>query len=614
MSNPVSLDHIAKDLLSPGVRQALLTRVRATLVREHFALLRSQLVPQVISELVVVWVAWEYADHRHLLFWLGAYIGIHHPIELWGLFHTKRHPIRDHQIKRWNYFARSTFAVNSLFWCYAYWAFGIGSPRENLFYLMAGGIMFISAQYSRTDLKMACAIVIPIWVTVSALHLGRGGEHDFILAVVFTLAFGVSFSLVIEQSKQTFDALYARLLSEEFSRVLQIKNDEVVRAKQEAEAASQAKSRFFAAASHDLRQPLHVLSLLTGSLRLNLRDEKNVQPTLQQMRQALDSLESLFDNVLHITQLESGKIDVNIGSASTKEIFEKLEREFKPLADSKGLRLRLRASTVVLETDELLLERILRNLISNAIKYTDSGGILIACRELTREGVATIHVIDTGIGIAADHLPFIFEDFYQAPSPTARQRDPREGVGLGLGIVKRLADKLNHPIEVRSKPHRGTTFTLRIPVSAIEDAGHGSAIAADEMPELSLTGRSILVVEDDASVASAIKTLLVDWDAQVTIAASRAELQRVLETLTSPPDFIIADFRIESSYTADDVIREVRQHFNTTIPCAVMTGTASLVPPHISRAEHVFIFTKPVSPAKLRALLHFNLVLTAEAV
>lgn len=225
----------------------------------------------------------------------------------------------------------------------------------------------------------ACLMVIPIYLTIVILHLHRGTPNDYVTVVAVTLYFFASFMLVVQQSRRNFDALYARYLSEELAMALQEKNDEVTRAKHEVEIASQAKSRFFISASHDLRQPLHVLSLLQGSLQLNVKQE-SVQSTLRQMESTLESLGSFFEDVLNVSRLESGQISIEIEAVSVLALFEKLEAEFKPLSDAKGIKLRVCGRNYALQTDKALLERVLRNLISNAIKFTDRSSRRHGCR------------------------------------------------------------------------------------------------------------------------------------------------------------------------------------------------------------------------------------------
>ena len=418
-------------------------------------------------------------------------------------------------------------------------------------------------------------------------------------------------------SERIYTPLDFRLVEQLFDRIggsipeilLQVRTRELSQARDIAVSASERKSQFFASASHDLRQPLHALLLLMGSLQVNLT-QKEAQPTLVQMQAVLGSLESMFDDILNINRLESGTLTVDIGPVSTVSLFESLEREFKPLTDAKGLRLTFRAPNITLETDYLFLERILRNLIANAIKYTDRGGILVTCRTVKKDKAVKIQVIDTGVGIAENELASIFEDFYRIVRSTGRGFGQRDGVGLGLGIVRRLANSLNHPIEVRSQPDRGSVFTLRVPVSEKESASSMRKAVSNDALYLPLAGRSILVVDDREMAINAISTLLLNWDARVLTATSSTELQHVLATVTTAPDFLIVDYQFEPSFTGEDVIRHVREHFHTLVPSAMMTGNVTLVPPHVSQLPRVSVFAKPVSPAKLRALLHFNLVLS----
>src|SRR6266581_1840026 len=366
-------------IVSPELHRSIVNKVRATTLHNLLDQLKTQFGPQLAAVAFIVWLSWGNASALQLAVWVGTQVVLVHLVEGWAFFYARRHPIGDGQLRRWEYFLRMLFLLNTSYGAYAYYAFALGGPREELFTLFMIGLMYTVAQYSRADVKTACAMVVPIYVGMLAAHLARGTERDFIIAAMLTLAFAASFSLVLQQSRQAFDALYARFVNEELAEVLQKKHDEVTRAKREVEAASQAKSRFFAAASHDLRQPLHALSLLIGSLQNKVK-QQNVLPTFQQMEAALGSLESLFKDALDIARLEGGKVDPRIATVSSTQLLERLERGFTAVAAAKGLRLKFRGPELFLETDEILLERILANLISNAIKCTDRGRVLVACR------------------------------------------------------------------------------------------------------------------------------------------------------------------------------------------------------------------------------------------
>lgn len=600
---------LAEDLLPPNAQQRLETKARAETVYQFLRLLKTQFINQLAAEFTIVAIAWGYAEKSHLIMWLCAFVGIHHSFELWGYMYTKRHEVPSHQVNHWIWFIHLIAATNTLFWCYAYYAFGFGFPRETLFLVLMIGFMFVMGHYSREDLKIACSMVIPVYLTILILHLHRGTPNDYVIVAVVTVYFSASFMLVVQQSRRNFEVLYARYLSEELALVLQEKNDEVTRAKHEIEIASQAKSRFFTSASHDLRQPLHVLSILQGSLQLNVKQE-NVQSILQQMENALESLRAFFEDVLNVSRLESGQISIEVEAVPTFALFEKLEAEFKPLSNAKGLKLQFRGRNYALQTDKALLERILRNLISNAIKFTDHGGVLIVCRKPTLEGKARIQIFDTGIGIPANELAYIFEDFYQCQPMASRQLKKREGHGLGLGIVKRMCALLNHVIELRSQVHRGSVFTLHVPCSGISNM-EAAPITARTKLDLSLSGRLILVIDDDALVVQVVRILLQNWDAKVITVTSKKELSHVLETLPIAPDFLLADFQFEPLFNGCDIIHQIREHFDKEIPAAIITGNIDLVPKSVSSEKNIHVFLKPVNAAKLRALLHFHLCMNS---
>src|SRR6266545_4871266 len=357
-------------IVSPELHRSIVNKVRATTLHNLLDQLKTQFGPQLAAVAFIVWLSWDNASKLHLAVWVGTQAVAVQLVEIWAFFRVRRHPIREDQLKRWEYFLRMLFLLNTSYGAYAYYAFALDGPREELFTLFMVGLMYTVAQYSRADLKTACAMVVPIYVGMLAAHLSRGTERDFITAAMLTLAFAALLALVLQQSKQAFEALYARFLNEELAEVLQKKHDEVARAKREVEAASQAKSRFFAAASHDLRQPVHALSLLIGSLQVRLK-QQNVLPALQQMEAAISSLESLFKDVLDVARLESGKVEVRLEAVSSAQLFEQLEREFTATASEKDLPIRFRGPGLFLETDEILLKRILGNLLSNAIRYTD---------------------------------------------------------------------------------------------------------------------------------------------------------------------------------------------------------------------------------------------------
>ncbi len=329
-----------------------------------------------------------------------------------------------------------------------------------------------------------------------------------------------------------------------------------------ANEAEAAKAHFLAAASHDLRQPIQSLFLLVDVLRNALRGQPAAR-TAEAAWEAVNALRGLLDSLLDISRLDAGLILPQIASFPLQPLFERLTGEARPEATRKGLRLRTVATRAAVSSDPVLLERILRNLIENAIRYTDRGGVVLGCRH--RGAVLRIEVVDTGRGIPAEKIDEVFREFVQLGN---EERDRRKGLGLGLAIVRRLAGLLGHRVDLRSCPGRGTRISVEL------YRRHVSPIcAAPKNASRHLEGR-VLVVEDDIEVAQAMAAGLQQAGLQVVLAAS-AE-QALASLAGTQPDVIIADFRLRGGCTGPQAIKMVRDQFGTAIPGVLLTGDTSL--------------------------------------
>ena len=267
-------------------------------------------------------------------------------------------------------------------------------------------------------------------------------------------------------------------------------------ARRAAEAANRAKTQFFAAASHDLRQPLHAMGLFAEALRQRSHDPE-VSSLVNSINESVDALEGLFGELLDITRIDTGGVDVNPAPVRLRELFQRLRLHFEPVAFEKGLMLSFRGEGLVAHADPVLLERVLRNLVSNAIRYTDDGGVLVSARLRQRpEGPRLlVQVWDSGIGISEASLPRIWEEFFQAQSNRPLEAHQRKGLGLGLAIVKRLSVLMEAPIAVRSRLGHGPVFSLEVPLGKAPRGSIESAPAGPKMPiGLTLDGRFIVVV------------------------------------------------------------------------------------------------------------------------
>ncbi len=360
---------------------------------------------------------------------------------------------------------------------------------------------------------------------------------------------------------------------------------------QEAKNANQRKTRFLASASHDLRQPVHALGLFSEAL-----SSEELSPsgrnTLAFLKQSVSSLSSLLNSLLDISRLDAGIITPSINAVDLTKIMQQLSHDFEVACKSKGLNWRLRCHPVWVYSDSALLENIIRNLLSNAIRYTDSGGILFACKQHNDE--VWIEIWDTGIGIAESDSNLIFDEFYQINNP---ERDQQQGLGLGLAIVRKQAQLLNHDLSLCSRLGKGSRFRLKLKKA--------SPTTVVEQNQIAITNRfaqkNILVIDDDESILEGMRLTLEAWQCIVSTAT---DLEQAIEIcLHTMPDVIIADFRLRENVNGIDVVQQLRQQLDKHIPALLITGDTA--PNRLQQAQKsdLLLLHKPVQPAKLRAAL-----------
>jgi signal transduction histidine kinase/CheY-like chemotaxis protein len=375
---------------------------------------------------------------------------------------------------------------------------------------------------------------------------------------------------------------------------LQLRLIQTQAAREQAEQASIAKSRFFAAASHDLRQPLHSLGLFASALDEQLPSPQARQ-TARGIRESITALESLFDALLDLSRLDAGVITAQPRNVSLQALFDRLGRELHAEAVERELRLRFVPTRAVVHTDPVLLERMLTNLVSNALRYTREGGVVIGVRR--RRGRAVIEVIDSGIGIPPDKQALVFEEFYQVSNPG---RDRRRGLGLGLAIVRRLASLLGHPLSLTSTVGRGTCFRIELPL--VEGPADETVEPAYPFDDEALRGRRVLVVDDDMMVREGTCALLRQWCAEARTAAGGDEAAAVIDA-GFPPDVLIVDLRLGESQDGIDVVATLRRRLGRDVPALLVSGDTGAMELIRVRFSGIPLLTKPVAPAKLRSVL-----------
>jgi PAS domain S-box-containing protein len=371
---------------------------------------------------------------------------------------------------------------------------------------------------------------------------------------------------------------------------------ELIVARESADRANLAKSRFLATASHDLRQPLQTLALLNGALRRTDTDPAS-REALEQQEQAIGSMSRLLNALLDISKLESGAIKPEPTDFSVSTLFEELSRDFAGIAAKKRLRLQIEASQNWAHSDPSLVEQILRNLISNAVKYTREGSVWLRCQH--ENTAVRLEVGDTGIGIPRDQLPLIYDEFYQVG---VQANSTREGYGLGLSIVQRLVKLLQLQLEVHSMVGKGSVFSLLLP------AARSRPQISSKMPEIktsnnaSAGGSRVLLVEDDLAVRDATRLLLKVEGYQVVAVASLAEaLQRAREA--EGLDLLVTDYHLGEGETGIQVIAAVRDALKAPVKSVLITGDTSSAIKDLPRDPFFRVASKPIKAEELLTLL-----------
>ena len=361
-----------------------------------------------------------------------------------------------------------------------------------------------------------------------------------------------------------------------------------------AERANQAKSRFFAAASHDLRQPLHALSLFVAALKARTH-QPETQTLIDNIEASTAAMELLFNALLDISRLDAGAIEPHRVHFPVQKLLNDLEQQFGAVAAEKRLRLRFRPCNATLYSDPLLIERILINLVSNAIRYTDDGGVLVACRRRGR--MVRISVVDTGRGIPPDQQEHVFHEFVQLHNAA---RDRSRGLGLGLAIVSRLGRLLGHRVDLRSHPGHGSSFSIDIPLG---DARLIEAPVPATPPGQIPADALVLLVDDESAILRGMAELFDNWNIDLVTAHSADEAVQWLDSLGRVPDVIVSDYRLPDDVDGIEVVNRLRRKYGRDIPAILVTGdTAPDTIQRIARAGFPLLH-KPLRPAKLRALL-----------
>lgn len=538
-------------------------QLHETLVCEQARYLHRTVPAAVIGGLIIVGLI--YAVFRavvpetYLLWWFGA-LAVLAAIRMvrWRRFRPK--DVTPDSARSWLREATWFALASGVLW-------GLGSlflfPEGEILYqftflfalvMMSMAGMFTYAPHYPAFIAFCAPSMLPGIAGLAA----QGGPQQVGFAVGVLVMCGIVLWSVKTYNRVFLDSVRLRL--ENLDLVAQLTAQ-----KDAAETANLGKSRFLAAASHDLRQPIHALNLYLGAFG-QIQLPRSAGSLLAKVRQCAHILDEMLRALLDISKLDAGAIHPQVVTFPMEPLLARIRVEFEPQARAKGIELSVVDCSAFVTSDPALAERILRNLVANAIRYTDNGRVVVGCRR--RGGTLRISVYDTGVGIAPREQALVFEEFYQVGN---RERDRSKGLGLGLAIVDRLSKLLTAPLTLRSQPGKGSLFAFDLPlairVELLTEQPAGERVAGRD-----LEGTMVLLVDDEELILDAARTLLEQWRCVVIAAPSGASALQQLASARRPPDVLICDYRLRDGETGVSVVEAVRNEFNADIPAILITG------------------------------------------
>jgi two-component system, sensor histidine kinase len=603
MTKPPLLTRLHDDFFFPVDEENL--RLRASQLRTRLRLYPTMLGGQTMLIVLFSWLMWDALSHSSLLLWVLLSYSIY-ILDLlgWLLYRDRIDTVQD--CRRWHMAFTLFTAAGGLMWgSTALWLFPPDPEHQAMLIMVILGLAAASVttnpSYPSSFYIYALCVVAPL---ILRFALGEDPEH-WPMAAILALYLAVVLKAGSELGNAFRVALRQRY--ENLALVEQLTEQKALaeQSRQKAETASREKSRFLAAASHDLRQPMQALTLFSEALKGCAKDD-NTNQLATQIENSVHALGDMFNELLDLSRLDAGMLAVNRKHFALQPLLDRLYVNFAPLAQAKGLGFEIPVGDVtpgnspdcdvIVYSDPFLLERILRNLISNAIRYTDMGKVALACQ--SAGNAVKFEVVDTGIGIQSEAMPHIFEEYYQADNP---HRDRRKGLGLGLAIVRRIEKLLEFRIEVASEPGKGSIFGFSMPLGDAEQQTQPFLIT-HSLHDLS--GTVVALVEDDPDIRQITSELMTQWGCRVFAGELPAEVMSAIEVHSICPDLLVCDYRLPQGITAIHVIRQMREQWGKDVPSMVLTGDTApetLLDIHASGA---MLLHKPISPARLRSLMY----------
>lgn len=582
-----------ENVVSENEFQELDDRITLEALESVFQRIPQASYPLILFPVIVISIMWSQADHHLLIGWCVAVlisISIRYGVAKAFL----RGDVHYNDAIKWG----RRFTLCSLFsgitWSAFVLLFFISESVEHLVFVITVSISLSTGAIVAGGYWLPAYYVFSVPVMVSlALRFFMEGSFSYIaLGVLVLWALIGTLGLAKELNKSMRSEMRLRHKSLELAQALKKKTEE-------AQKATLAKSKFLAAASHDLRQPLHTLALFFDVLKESNsdRERENIFPRIEL---SLDALKKLFDALLDISKLDAEVVKPQISHFDLSKLLSALADEFEQDARDKNLELIVHGKASIVMSDRLLLERILRNLIGNAIRYTEKGSILLSVR--TRGKTILLQVWDTGIGIPEESIEEVFVEFQQLHNA---HRDRTQGLGLGLALVQRLCRLMNLPLELRSQPGKGSVFCINIPKGSASLLAQNEAVPSTHSWDLS--GRRILVIDDEQNVLDAMNTLLSKWGCDVVCSESLEEAVSKLKKEHFKPELLLSDLRLRDNKTGIEALDSLRKVLGSSVPGIIITGDTAAEQIKKANDSGYELLQKPIRPAHLRSIIQHHL-------
>jgi two-component system, sensor histidine kinase len=569
--------------------------IRDEQLKALFRQARVALLPNLAAAPAIAYVLWGQVPVAALLAWVAGVYAVSGSRATLVWLYGKRNLSFDEN-RRWGWALAAFNGLSGTMWGLAAFFFlGPASPLSQAFLIVtiaamtAGAVSSLSAFLPAFVMFAVPCITLLIARALLEWRSGSGAESATWLFLAVLSAVFLAVHLLFGRNIERTLTESIRLRFEKLALVEQLTVQ-----KERAEAASVAKSRFLAAASHDLRQPLHALGLFIEALRDEMHGQKAAR-LVESVVQSHDAATGLLDGLLEFSKMDAGVTRPESAVLPVQRLLDQMRAEFAVEASAADLELRIHPCRAFVRSDPALLARIIGNLVSNAIRYTDEGRIVVGCR--VRGQQLRIEVHDTGIGIAEGEREAIFREFYQVEEGVRRRG--RAGMGLGLAIVAGLARALGHEVTVASTPGKGSTFTVTVPLAQAPAQSTPAAPA----PSDGLNGRVILVIDDEAGIRDAVAEVLLRWGCRALVAADADQAIAVIKGLARKPDAMIVDYQLERGECGLDALAQVEAAIGERIPSVVVSGDTRDERLLEAQEAGLLLLHKPLAPMRLRAAL-----------